>query len=272
MKINEIIQNKRKALNLTQKQFAEKLNVSDKTVSRWELGTVYPNIDMIPKIAIILDISINELFDTPKDNSCLQTEPNQQKIRSFQVVFASMIIFYFLAIVLFLLSLGPRENITRGILIIVSLSIFVLATLAFFIKRVYFRDYYKTRKSINEYKYYDGILTGSTFFLISFVISSSLILSANNSSINLIIIFVTNAFAITVNLYILKSLGCLFDNFSKGFKISIGLVILFVLLSLLSYYSRNFNIMIVAFISLCLLYINMVMTYKTNLKVICKKK
>ena len=38
IKIGKYIAEKRKALGLTQKQLAEKLNMSDKSVSKWERG------------------------------------------------------------------------------------------------------------------------------------------------------------------------------------------------------------------------------------------
>lgn len=53
---------KRKDLGLTQTEFAEKLNVTRQTVSRWEAGTVMPDIDKIPDIAEILQVSCDYLL------------------------------------------------------------------------------------------------------------------------------------------------------------------------------------------------------------------
>ena len=47
--------------NLTQKQLAEKLFVSDRTISRWELGKGLPDIGELPRLARLLGISIDEL-------------------------------------------------------------------------------------------------------------------------------------------------------------------------------------------------------------------
>ena len=52
----------RKSQNLTQKQLADKLNVSDKAVSRWETGKNYPDIDTIKQISSLFDISVDELL------------------------------------------------------------------------------------------------------------------------------------------------------------------------------------------------------------------
>ncbi|MCR5031912.1 MAG: helix-turn-helix domain-containing protein [Lachnospiraceae bacterium] len=53
---------KRKDLGLTQIEFAEKLSVTRQTVSRWEAGSVLPDIEKIPDIASILDVSCDYLL------------------------------------------------------------------------------------------------------------------------------------------------------------------------------------------------------------------
>lgn len=52
----------RKANGLTQKQLAEKLCVSDKTVSRWERDETTPDLSLIPVIAEIFDVTSDELL------------------------------------------------------------------------------------------------------------------------------------------------------------------------------------------------------------------
>lgn len=56
------IATKRKDLGMTQIDFAEKLNVTRQTVSRWEAGTVMPDIEKIPDIAAVLDVSCDYLL------------------------------------------------------------------------------------------------------------------------------------------------------------------------------------------------------------------
>ena len=53
---------KRKDLGMTQNQFAEKLSVTRQTVSRWEAGSVMPDIDKISDIAEILGVSCDYLL------------------------------------------------------------------------------------------------------------------------------------------------------------------------------------------------------------------
>ena len=58
---NKIAQ-KRKDLGMTQIEFADKLCVTRQTVSRWEAGTVMPDIDKISDIASILGVSCDYLL------------------------------------------------------------------------------------------------------------------------------------------------------------------------------------------------------------------
>ena len=60
--MGEKIAAKRKACGLTQIEFAEKLSVTRQTVSRWEAGTVMPDIDKLSDIASILGVSCDYLL------------------------------------------------------------------------------------------------------------------------------------------------------------------------------------------------------------------
>lgn len=57
-----IIKRLREEKGLTQNELAQKLCVSEKTVSRWETGRGYPDITLIEPIADTLGISVAELF------------------------------------------------------------------------------------------------------------------------------------------------------------------------------------------------------------------
>jgi transcriptional regulator with XRE-family HTH domain len=61
-KIGNFIAEMRKANNMTQKDLAEQLNVTDKAVSKWERGMGYPEITTIPSLAKVLNISTSELM------------------------------------------------------------------------------------------------------------------------------------------------------------------------------------------------------------------
>ena len=59
----------RKENNMTQKELASKLNVIDKTISRWECGYGLPDLAIIPQIAAIFNTSIEELLGTGSEDS-----------------------------------------------------------------------------------------------------------------------------------------------------------------------------------------------------------
>lgn len=57
----------RKKHNYTQQELANKLNVSNKTVSRWETAESYPDIELLPVIASIYHVSIDYLLSDHED-------------------------------------------------------------------------------------------------------------------------------------------------------------------------------------------------------------
>ncbi len=59
----KFISKKRKEKNLTQEQLAEKLGVSNKTVSKWETGKCMPDYSVVKDLCKELDISVAELMD-----------------------------------------------------------------------------------------------------------------------------------------------------------------------------------------------------------------
>ena len=62
-KICIAIKTLRKRKNLTQHQLADKLGVTDKAVSKWERGLGTPDISMLNKLALILDIDTDNLLE-----------------------------------------------------------------------------------------------------------------------------------------------------------------------------------------------------------------
>lgn len=62
VKIGKYISEKRKNLGMTQKQLAEKIGMSDKSVSKWERGICLPDVSLYFDLCSILGISINEFL------------------------------------------------------------------------------------------------------------------------------------------------------------------------------------------------------------------
>lgn len=75
IKIGKFIAEMRKENNLTQRQLAEELNISDKTVSKWECGKGLPEVSFMLPLCERLKITVNELLSGEK----LSAENYQQK-------------------------------------------------------------------------------------------------------------------------------------------------------------------------------------------------
>lgn len=71
----KIISQKRKELNMTQKDLAQILNVSTAAVSKWERGLNYPDLSIMEALAKALRINVSNLLQ-------LESEPSEQIIRN----------------------------------------------------------------------------------------------------------------------------------------------------------------------------------------------
>lgn len=67
-KIGKFISERRKAINLTQNELANKLHITDKAVSKWERGLSLPDISVLIPLAEILDIGLYDLLRGGKDD------------------------------------------------------------------------------------------------------------------------------------------------------------------------------------------------------------
>lgn len=112
IKTGKIISEARKNKNMTQKQLASKLHISDKAISKWERGLGYPDISFLIPLSQILDISLYELLSGEKgeveeilkntihySNKEIQRKKKQMKKKSFTLIFI---------IIIFVLLLGYK--------------------------------------------------------------------------------------------------------------------------------------------------------------------
>ena len=75
-RIGERIAKLRTAANMTQAALAEKLGVSDKTISKWEVGGGYPDITFFPQLADLFSVSCDYLLrGTPRKLQKVVAEP-----------------------------------------------------------------------------------------------------------------------------------------------------------------------------------------------------
>lgn len=62
IKIGTFISERRKAKGWTQSQLAEKLEITDKAISKWETGRSMPDLSLFMPLCTLLDVTLNELF------------------------------------------------------------------------------------------------------------------------------------------------------------------------------------------------------------------
>lgn len=62
IKVGRFIAAKRKELEFTQQQLAEKLDISFQAVSKWENGSAYPNVEILYDLAIALGVTVDEIL------------------------------------------------------------------------------------------------------------------------------------------------------------------------------------------------------------------
>ena len=82
IKTGQFIKAIRKEKNLTQREVAEKLNISEKTVSKWETGNGLPEVGLMLPLCELLEISVNELLSGERLDEKRYFEKAEQNIMS----------------------------------------------------------------------------------------------------------------------------------------------------------------------------------------------
>ncbi|MDO5415588.1 MAG: helix-turn-helix transcriptional regulator [Lachnospiraceae bacterium] len=76
-KIGSFLRELRKEEGLTQEQLAEKLNVSGRTISRWETGSNMPDISLLTELAGFFDVSIPEIINGERKGGNMKEETRE---------------------------------------------------------------------------------------------------------------------------------------------------------------------------------------------------
>ena len=63
-RIGQLIYELRKEKEMTQKQVADLMNITDKTISKWETGRGYPDITLLAEITSVLKLDYEELLQS----------------------------------------------------------------------------------------------------------------------------------------------------------------------------------------------------------------
>ena len=145
IKIGKFIADCRKKKNLTQEQLAEKLNITDRAVSKWERGLSLPDVDKMLDLCNILNINVNELLngekidmkDYEKKNEELLLElakldelKNKRLIMDMWVLTISAFIFY-LALVFISCILLQKGIILSIIICVATIALLIICFYGF---------------------------------------------------------------------------------------------------------------------------------------------
>ncbi len=63
IKIGQLILKLRKEKGMTQKELADRMHLSDRTISKWERGQGYPDISLLPELSSLLCVNIEDILD-----------------------------------------------------------------------------------------------------------------------------------------------------------------------------------------------------------------
>lgn len=106
----------RKKAKLSQEQLAEKLDVARQTISNWENGKFYPDIDALVKISKCFNISLDDLLSY--DNKVLQYLKDSTDVVKSNKKLLYAILLNILIIILFII-IGITANESTSIIVIV---------------------------------------------------------------------------------------------------------------------------------------------------------
>ncbi len=84
--VGKFITRKRKEKNLTQEQLAEKIGVSNKTISKWETGKCMPDYSVMELLCEELNITLAELMNGEEDEKSIHTYDNEQIVEMLKEI------------------------------------------------------------------------------------------------------------------------------------------------------------------------------------------
>lgn len=162
-KIGAFIATERKAKKLTQTKLAEKLFISEKTISKWENGNGIPDTNTLPKLCEIFEVSLNELLNGERLTSENYANKAETKLLELQKVkedgdkkllFSEIVIGVLSLIILlsltFIASFLKMENWLRIFLIVFGFLTAIVG-ICFALKIEQIAGYYVCKKCKHKY-------------------------------------------------------------------------------------------------------------------------
>ncbi len=90
----------RKACGLTQMELSQKINYSDKTISRWEKGEVIPSIEVLEKLAEIYKVSVSYFFEEHLEQADVKVEEQKFNLH-LSIMFSLILVVWTVAVLIF---------------------------------------------------------------------------------------------------------------------------------------------------------------------------
>ena len=163
VKVGKFIAECRKNKNLTQFQLAEKLNITDRAISKWETGKGMPDSSIMLELCDELDITVNELlsgevikmenYNSKAEENLLEMakkeEIQNKKMMMYEWVIGGLSSITFLVLI-FTLSFAVENTTTRIILFILAFFILIIG-ISFALKIETETGYYECKICHNKY-------------------------------------------------------------------------------------------------------------------------
>ena len=135
IRIGKFIAESRKSRNLTQRQLADILSISDKTISKWECGKGLPEVSLMLPLCAALDITVNDLLSGEKVSSTdyqekaegnminLMKENEENKKRMVLSIITGAITIIAVCALIVIVSLIDLSTPVRMILVLFAISV-----------------------------------------------------------------------------------------------------------------------------------------------------
>ena len=158
IKIGKFISECRKKVNLTQMQLAEKLNITDRAISKWETGKSIPDSSIMLELCDILKITVNDLlsgevvtmerYDKEMENNLLemvkQKEEADRRLLNLEIVLGIVAVLPLIAAIV-IVSIVPMAE-WKGVLLVGLCLLPLLLATPFALKIEQKAGYYECQK------------------------------------------------------------------------------------------------------------------------------
>lgn len=163
IKIGKFISTRRKEVGLTQSQLAEKLNITDRAVSKWETGRTLPDSSIMLDLCNILKITVNDLltgeivtmenYDKEKEKTLIEIVKEKQQadkmLLKLEIIFGVICVSIMLTLCM-IAAYVQMEDWLRIVLIVIGL-LPILIALPFLIRIEQTAGYYECQNCKHKY-------------------------------------------------------------------------------------------------------------------------